>query len=134
MKKSNKNLSIFQILKQNTSIKGGKNIENPRVRKESIEIKRKNSSDIIKSEGKLPLNQIKMIKTTQKFNASDSESMSDKEDPIKEIESAKRRRKGSMDLFLQQEKDIKKKMHIKNEKVCFFGFLNYFPLFIGNLI
>lgn len=78
---------------------------------------RKSSGDFSKEEGSFPLNQIRMIKSTQKFNASDSESMSDKEDQFKDYESAKRRRKGSMDSFLQQEKEIKRKLHLKQEKV-----------------
>lgn len=108
MRKKPQNLSIFQILKQNTSL------ANKNKATEVLPVPRKKSIGETSIEDSL--NHIKMIKTTQKYHQSDSESLSDKEDEIKDIESAKRRRKGSLDLFLQQEKEIKKKLHIKQEK------------------
>lgn len=110
MKKKPSSLSIFQILRQNTSIKSAKPPK-------QTSLPRKKSLGEASNEEKSSLTQLKMIKSSQKYNTSDSESLSDKEDDMKEIESATRRRKGSMDSFLRQEKEIKKKLHLKQEKI-----------------
>ena len=106
-----KSLSVFQILKQGLSLP-------PEKKPEKLPLSRKSSLDPSKPEPTLSFTQLKTIKSTQKFNVSDSESLSDKENVIKDIESAKRRRKGSFEDFLQKEKQIKKSLNLKKEKLA----------------
>lgn len=93
------------------------------MRKGSTDSLRKNSIDIISLERKLsltedfPLNRIKMIKSTQKYNPSDSESDQDKEDQIEEYDNFKRKRKASVDSFTEKERKLKKSINRKKEKV-----------------
>ena len=106
-----KNLSVFQILKQGLSLP-------PSEKKfEKLPVSRKSSLDTTKPVASLSFTQLKTIKSSQKFNASDSESLSDKENVINDIESAKRRRKGSFEDFMQKEKHIKKTLNLKKEKL-----------------